>query len=121
MASILVVDDIESNLKLIERWLLRDKHTITTSLSGEEALTLLESNSFDVVLLDIEMPRMNGIETLKKIKQSPQTMHNTVMMLTAHSEMSMVKECLQLGAVDYCLKPLDIPDFKQKISNLLNN
>jgi len=104
---ILAVDDEPFNLDLIEAAFSEYTNIIITyAKSGQEALTLLEKDNFNVVLLDISMPNMSGLEVLQKIKSNPKHLLLPVLMLTANTEKE--KEALNLGASDFLSKPYDI-------------
>ncbi len=105
--SILAVDDEPFNLDLIEAAFMDFENVeIINASDGFEALEQLEKNDFDVVLLDISMPGMDGIEVLEKIKASDKTKHIPVLMVTANTEKE--SEVLALGATDFISKPYDI-------------
>jgi len=105
--SILAVDDEPFNLDLIEAAFLEYTNVkITNAINAKEALELLEQKKFDVVLLDISMPMMNGIEALKIIKQNPKLKLLPILMVTANTERE--SEALKLGASDFIGKPYDI-------------
>ena len=105
--SILAVDDEPFNLDLIEAAFLEyDNIKITNAVNGKEALEKLNQFEFDVVLLDISMPVMNGLEVLEKIKQNPNLEQLPILMVTANSEKE--SESLSLGASDFIAKPYDI-------------
>lgn len=105
--SILAVDDEPFNLDLIEAAF--DSYTnvaITNASSAQKALDLLDTNNFDVVLLDISMPHMDGLEALRIIRQEKQLLTLPVLMVTANTEKE--KEALNLGASDFISKPYDV-------------
>ena len=105
--SILAVDDEPFNLDLIEAAFLDyDNVKITNAINGDEALSHLQRDEFDVVLLDISMPVMDGIEVLQKIRQNPKLKQLPVLMVTANAEKE--SEALRLGASDFIAKPYDI-------------
>ena len=105
--SILAVDDEPFNLDLIEAaFYQHEEIKLTRALSGKKALELLEVESFDVVLLDISMPLMNGIDVLKKIKSNKKFTTLPILMVTANTEKE--NEALVLGASDFITKPYDI-------------
>jgi sigma-B regulation protein RsbU (phosphoserine phosphatase) len=107
-AALLVVDDNDDNRYTLTRRLNREGYTnITTANNGREALHLLESSSFDLVLLDIMMPEMNGYEVLEKMKASPALATVPVIMISALSEIDSVIRCVELGAEDYLPKPFN--------------
>jgi putative two-component system response regulator len=104
---ILAVDDEPFNLDLIEAAFLEYNNVIITyASSGQEALVLLEEKDFNVVLLDISMPKMDGLEVLQKIKSNKKHILLPVLMVTANTEKE--KEALTLGASDFISKPYDI-------------
>ena len=112
-ACILLVDDEKEFVEaLAERLEIRDYH-VTTSLSGEDAVKELKKYNFDVIILDVVMPGMDGIETLREIKKiKPLT---EVIMLTGHATLEAAIEGLKLGALDFLLKPCETEDLIVKI------
>jgi two-component system response regulator HydG len=105
--SILVVDDEFAVQESLKVWLRKSGYISDGSSSGEEALSKLEEIPFDIVLLDIKMPGMDGIETLHRIKENfPNVL---VVMMTAYACIESAVEAMKRGASDYLLKPLD-PD-----------
>ena len=105
--SILAVDDEQFNLDLIEAAFFNFSNIkITNALCGKQALELLEKREFDVVLLDISMPELNGIEVLKKIKSQKRFQFLPVLMVTANVEKEY--EALGLGASDFVTKPYNL-------------
>jgi two-component system cell cycle response regulator len=111
-ANILVVDDIETNIKLLKAKLLNEYYTVFTASSGKEALDMLEKNKIDVVLLDVMMPEMDGFEVCKRIKANPNTTHIPVVMVTALSDIEDRVRGLEAGADEFLTKPInDTPLF----------
>jgi len=110
---ILIVDDEKDFTEsLAERLTLRD-YEVSTSFSGEEALEKLKTYNLDVVILDVQMPGLDGIETLREIKRiKPLT---EVIMLTAHATVETAIKGMQLGALDYLMKPCDNEELVSKI------
>ena len=105
--SILAVDDEPFNLDLIEAAFMDyDNVSITNAVNGQEALSYLASMQFDVVLLDISMPVMDGISVLKQIRENPSLVQLPVLMVTANTEKE--QEAISLGASDFISKPYDI-------------
>lgn len=104
---ILAVDDEPFNLDLIEATFMEFENVdISYAKNGFEALDALERDRFDVVLLDISMPNMNGIEVLQKVRQNPELVALPILMVTANAEKE--REALSLGASDFITKPYDI-------------
>ena len=102
---ILVVDDDPMNLRMAEFILEREGYIVCKVESGMECLNYLKDNKPDLILLDIEMPVMNGIKTLEIIKENPELAEIPVMFLTAAADVGTVVEAGNLGVVDYIKKP----------------
>ena len=107
-AALLVVDDIDDNRFALSRRLARQGYlNVTTAVDGRQALELLNSKSFDLVLLDIMMPTVNGYEVLAQMKASSSLRHIPVIMISAVDEIESVIRCIELGADDYLPKPFN--------------
>ena len=107
-AALLVVDDIDDNRFALSRRLARQGYlNVTTAADGRQALELLNSKSFDLVLLDIMMPTVNGYEVLAQMKASSSLRHIPVIMISAIDEIDSVIRCIELGAEDYLPKPFN--------------
>lgn len=107
-AALLVVDDNDDNRYTLTRRLNREGYrNLTTADDGRAALDLLNARPFDLVLLDIMMPELNGYEVLERMKASPQLRDVPVIMISALSEMDSVIRCIELGAEDYLPKPFN--------------
>jgi phosphoserine phosphatase RsbU/P len=106
--ALLVVDDNDDNRYTLTRRLTREGYTnLTTATNGREALDLLQSKPFDLILLDIMMPDMNGYEVLERMKTGTELRNIPVIMISALSEIDSVIRCIELGAEDYLPKPFD--------------
>jgi DNA-binding response OmpR family regulator len=110
---VLVVDDERDFVKLfVKRFVMRNLD-VDGVTSGQEALEYLRENPVDVIVLDVKMPGMDGLETLKEIKKrSPQV---EVIMLTGHGSVKSGIQGISLGAYDYVLKPFKIEDLLERI------
>lgn len=104
---ILVVDDTFDNRSVLRRRLIKRDFAVVEAENGEEALDLVASQSFDLVLLDVMMPGLSGLEVLLRIRESFTSQQLPVIMVTAKSFSEDVVEALQLGADDYVTKPVD--------------
>jgi serine/threonine protein kinase/CheY-like chemotaxis protein len=107
--TLLVVDDNEDNRDMLSRRLSRKGFTVLAAEDGETALDILEDKKVDLVLLDVMMPGLNGLEVLKIIRSTRSSTELPVIMATAKSDSEDVVEALELGANDYIIKPLDMP------------
>ncbi|MCG8530691.1 MAG: response regulator [Desulfovibrionales bacterium] len=117
--NVLLVDDEEAFLSVLTRRLTKRELRIFNALSGEEALRVLDRNNIDVVVLDVKMPGMSGIETLKRIQKMKRSVE--VIMLTGHADIDVAMLGMSLGAFDYLLKPADIDELMFKIYDAHNN
>jgi len=102
---LLVVDDDESNRDMLGRRLKRDGYTVELAASGVDALRLLRSNPFDLVLLDLIMSGLDGYQVLLKMKNDPTMRDIPVIMLSALDQEDGIARCIELGAEDYIAKP----------------
>ncbi len=109
---ILLVDDEERFLATTQKLLLKKGMEVKTAVSGPAALDLLRNHNIHVVILDVKMPGMDGIETLKAIKHTHPLVE--VIMLTGHATVESAIEGLKSGAMDYLMKPADIDDLVAK-------
>jgi adenylate cyclase len=105
--SILVVDDNEINRDLLSRYLARLGHRVQVAPDGREALNMIDSGAFDLVLLDIMMPELNGYQVLQHLQASSDWRDLPVIMISALDEMDSVVRCIELGAADYLSKPFN--------------
>jgi len=110
---VLVVDDEQDFLKLVKRRLGKRNVDVSVVSSGREALDFLSETQVDVVILDVRMPGLNGIDTLKEIRKRHRG--TEVIMLTGHGSMQSGIEGMSHGAYDYMLKPFSIEDLLVRI------
>src|SRR5437667_6221481 len=105
-ARVLVVDDVQANVKLLEARLSAEYFDVATAMSGLEALAICEKAECDIVLLDVMMPDMDGFEVCRRIKNDPTTHHIPVVMVTALDHPSDRVRGLESGADDFLTKPV---------------
>jgi len=110
---VLIVDDEPDFLETIVKRLKRRKIDVTGVESGIRALELLEQEHFDVVILDVRMPGMDGIETLKEMKKKRPLME--VIILTGHASVESGMQGMQFGAFDYVMKPAEFDELIEKV------
>ena len=117
--SILVVDDEENNRDILARRLSKDGFAVTTAMDGKEAIQALERERFDLILLDFMMPEMDGLQVLQTIQLNPSFATTPVIMCTAVGDKETVVRCIQAGAADYLLKPIDYHAAMTRINRCL--
>lgn len=113
---ILVVDDNRVNRQLLRRALEQQEHSVVSAEHGLQALELVRSEAFDVVLLDIMMPELNGYDVLKTLKADPELRRIPVIMISAIDEMGSVIRCIEMGAADYLPKPFNAALLRARIN-----
>ena len=106
-SSVLVVDDTEMNRDMLCALLEADGHKAAVAENGRIALEAIKKNSFDLILLDVMMPEMNGYQVLEHLKADPSLRDIPVIVLSALDEIGSVVRCIELGAEDYLPKPFD--------------
>jgi len=117
--SILVVDDQEEICDLLQDFLSQEGYQVFTATNGSEALSLGKENELDLVLLDIKMPGMDGMEVFRKLKKVRRDMD--VIILTGYGTLGTAKEAMRLGAYDYLTKPFDLSLVKNVIQEALES
>jgi len=111
----LLVDDEEEFLETLVKRLKKRNLDVLSASSGREAVRVLAESPVDVVVLDVKMPDMDGIQTLKEIKKILPTVE--VLMLTGHANVEVAIQGLELGAFDYLMKPMDIDELLYKLQD----
>jgi DNA-binding NtrC family response regulator len=113
--SILIVDDEDSVRDSLYNWFMEDGYRVQCAEDAKKALSILESDSFDIILADIKMPGMDGLEMLKRIKSLRK--NSIVIMMTAFATVDTAVQALKDGAFDYVTKPFDPDDLSHLIRN----
>jgi phosphoserine phosphatase RsbU/P len=116
---VLVVDDVENNRDVLSRRLKRQGYSVATAQNGREALERLQAETFDLVLLDIMMPELDGYDVLRRLKAEETLRHIPVIMISALSELDSVVRCIGMGAEDYLPKPFNPTLLKARIGACL--
>ena len=114
-ARILVVDDTDFNREVMTRILERDGHVVETAEDGREALDKLQTGTYDMVLLDVMMPHVDGIQVIEAMHGDERLRRLPVVMLSALNEQESIVRCIQLGAQDYLPKPINQQLLKARI------
>jgi putative two-component system response regulator len=102
---ILIVDDIAENIQVAMNMLKEENYTFSFASDGEEALALVNNEKFDLILLDIMMPKLNGYDVCKQLKSNPEHYHIPVIFLTAKSDVDAISKGFEVGGIDYIIKP----------------
>jgi DNA-binding response OmpR family regulator len=118
-AHLLVVDDNEMNRDVLARRLTRLGHQISIAEDGEEALQKIRAFNYDLVLLDIMMPKLSGYEVLEQVKADPRLRETPVIVISALDELESVVRCIEMGAEDYLFKPFNPVLLKARVTATL--
>ena len=116
---ILVVDDIKTNCDVLKRRLENNTFLVEVSMSGKDALEKIAKEKFDLVLLDVLMPEVNGLEVLIKIREEYSADKLPVIMVSSFDDVDSISKCIQLGASDYLPKPVNSTILTQKVASTL--
>ncbi len=117
MAQILVLDDVQDAVVLIKKILTKQGHTVHTFTEEEEAIGYIGSNHVDLAILDIKLKKMSGIQVLEQMKKQSPAMK--VIMLTGYPTIETAREAIELGAGEYCVKPIDKRELEEKVAEIL--
>ena len=118
-SKILVVDDTPANLEVITETLSSVGYIIATAISGDRALKRLQNYLPDLILLDVQMPGIDGFETCRQIKTNPDTANIPIIFITALSDTENIVKGFSLGAVDYISKPFQEPELLARVETHL--
>jgi DNA-binding NtrC family response regulator len=113
--SVLLVDDEKDFLDVLAKRLRKRKLSLVVANSGEEAIRTIQSTAIDVVVLDMRMPGLDGLQTLSEIKRINPVVE--VIMLTGHANVDSAVKGMELGAFDYLMKPVDIDELLYKMQD----
>lgn len=116
---ILVVDDEASIQKMLKEFLTEQDYDVSTAASGNQALKMMTKESFSLVLCDIQMPDLDGIQTLSKIKKTNKRL--PVIMMSSLNSQERIKETVGKGATAFIIKPLNLLKTKELIHQVLMN
>jgi DNA-binding NtrC family response regulator len=111
----MLVDDEKDFVEMLSLRLKENEENVIAAYNGQECLDILEKTPVDVIILDVKMPGMDGIETLKQIKKRHPLVE--VILLTGHGTIQSAVEGMKLGAFDFLLKPADFKELTEKLNN----
>ena len=118
-AKILVVDDIKTNCDVLKRRLESNEFIVDISMSGKEALEKINQQKYDLILLDVLMPEVNGLEVLIKVREQYSADKLPIIMVSSFDDVESISKCIQLGASDYLSKPVNSTILTQKVASTL--
>jgi CheY-like chemotaxis protein len=118
-SKILVVDDSSTNIVLLEAILNGQGYRIETAQSVKEAFQIIKKENVDLILLDLLMPKVSGYDFLKELKNNENTRQIPVIIVSAVADPENKKKSIEMGALDFINKPIDIQEFVDKIENIL--
>ncbi len=116
---ILIVDDVSRNIQILGNILSQKKFQIAYAQSGQQALDICTTQDFDIILLDIMMPGMNGYEVCKRLKKDPTTREIPIIFLTAKADMDSIIKGFEVGGQDYITKPFNAAELLARVNNHL--
>jgi CheY-like chemotaxis protein len=121
LGKVLIVDDNRANLKLARVVLSLEGLDVRTALSAEEALTVLESFTPDLILMDLQLPGIDGLQLTRKLKADPNRHHITVLAVTAYAMKGDMERALAAGCDGYISKPFDPPTLCSLVAHHLTS
>lgn len=116
----LIADDVPMIRKLVEFHLKQIGFEISNAADGAEALMLADGTKFDLILLDIMMPEMDGLEVLRKIRAGTTNKLTPVIIMTAYGDSANVRKAVEYGANDFIVKPVEQVSFRKKVIDAVN-
>jgi twitching motility two-component system response regulator PilH len=119
MIKVLVIDDSPIQQRLAKIYLAQEEMETIHAKNGKEGIATAIDNTPDIIILDIEMPEMDGIETLKNLKMLEETKDIPVMMCSSLRDEEIVMECLAIGAAGYVCKPHGFRGFRDSVKSIL--
>ncbi len=117
--NILIVDDMQDNIDVLARRLRNRQATVYEASDATEALDILSVSPIDILLLDVMMPGLSGLDVIKKIRSKRSAAALPIIMVSARTDQAMMVECLQAGANDYVTKPVDFQIVSARIATQL--
>ncbi len=119
MSKLLLVEDNEMNRDMLSRRLERKGYQVLIAVDGKQGIAMAQSESPDLILMDMSLPVIDGWEATRRLKSVPETRGIPVIALTAHAMVGDRQHALEAGCDDYDIKPIDLPRLLEKIEALL--
>jgi len=117
---VLIVEDNPMNMRLIEMILKSDNYVLLKAIDGEEALAIAAIDHPDLVLMDIRLPRLSGLEVAKRLKRTEALSHIPIIALTAHAMKGDMEKAFEAGCDSYVSKPIDTRQLPQLVADMLS-
>lgn len=117
MANILVLDDVADAVVLIQRILGRKGHRVVGFTDEEQAISYVKANPMDLLILDIKLKKLSGIEVLQEIRKTDPSVK--AIMLTGYPTLETARQAKELGAHEYCVKPIEKDELEEKVARVL--
>ncbi len=120
---VLIVEDVPSQQKFLATVMKKSGHVVSCADNGQDAVALFEREPFDLVLMDVQMPGMNGLDAMRAIRsfEARSGKHVAILAVTAHALNGDADKCLEAGADSYLRKPIRLDDLKQQLKQLLSS
>jgi len=119
MKKILLIEDNELNRDMLSRRLQKRGYEVVTAIDGETGITMAQAEAPALILMDVSLPGIDGLEATRRLKAAPQTRHIPIVALTAHTMASDRDKALAVGCDDFDTKPIELPRLLEKIETLL--
>ena len=120
MKKILLIEDNELNRDMLSRRLRKRGYEVVTAVDGETGIAMAQAEAPALILMDVTLPGIDGLEATRRLKAAPQTRHIPIVALTAHTMVSDRDTALAAGCDDFDTKPIELPRLLEKIESLLN-
>ncbi len=121
MAKLLIVEDNEENWDMLSRRLQRRGYDVVRAIDGQQAVEQAETDTPDLILMDVNLPVMDGLEATRRIRERAGTRAIPIIALTAHAMAGDREKALDAGADDYHTKPVELPRLLEQIETLLSD
>jgi len=118
---ILVVDDEAAMRESLKDWLIEDGYEVGLASSGKEAIAMAKEKSWDLILLDLKMPGMDGLETLRRLKDEEVNTEAEILMMTAYATVDTAVQAMKEGAFDYLVKPFEPDEFELQVKKIVSH
>jgi len=120
MKKILLIEDNELNRDMLSRRLQKRGYQVVTAVDGETGIAMAQTEAPALILMDVTLPGIDGLEATRRLKAAPETRHIPIVALTAHTMTSDRDKALAVGCDDFDTKPIELPRLLEKIESLLN-